>query len=45
MKEYSKMKQSVLLFQKHGFQITGIKKQWVRAGESYKDELVLQRIR
>lgn len=36
---------SVLLFQKHGFQITGIKKQWVRDGDKYKDELLLQRIR
>lgn len=36
---------SVLLFQKHGFQITGIKKQWIREGDSFKDELLLQRIR
>ncbi len=36
---------SVLLFQKHGFLITGIKKQWVRDGAKYKDELMLQRIR
>lgn len=35
---------SILLFQKHGFQITGMKKQWVRDGESFKDELLLQRI-
>lgn len=36
---------SVLLFQKHGFQITGIKKQWIREGDTFKDELLLQRIR
>lgn len=36
---------SVLLFQKFGFLITGIKKQWVRDGAKYKDELMLQRIR
>ena len=36
---------SVLLFQKHGFQITGIKKQWIRDGNKYKDELLLQRIK
>jgi diamine N-acetyltransferase len=36
---------SILLFQKHGFQITGIKKHWVRIGSGYKDELLLQLIR
>lgn len=36
---------SVLLFQKHGFLITGIKKQWIRDGEKFKDELLLQLIR
>lgn len=36
---------SVLLFQKHGFQITGMKKQWVREGDKFKDELLLQRLR
>jgi len=36
---------SILLFQKHGFQITGIKKQWVRDGNKYKDELLLQLIK
>ncbi|MCW3083912.1 MAG: acetyltransferase, ribosomal protein N-acetylase [Bacteroidetes bacterium] len=36
---------SILLFQKHGFQITGIKKQWIRDGAVFKDELLLQRIR
>ena len=36
---------SVLLFQKYGFQITGIKKQWTRTGNKFHDELLLQRIR
>jgi diamine N-acetyltransferase len=36
---------SVLLFQKHGFQITGVKKQWIRDGNEFKDELFLQLIR
>ncbi len=36
---------SVLLFQKHGFQITGIKKQWIREGDKFKDELLLQKLR
>ena len=36
---------SVLLFQKHGFQITGIKRQWVRDGDVFKDELLMQRIK
>ena len=36
---------SILLFQKHGFQITGIKKMWVRQGSVFKDELLLQKIR
>lgn len=36
---------SVLLFQKHGFLITGIKKQWVRDGTKYYDELILQKIK
>ena len=36
---------SVLLFQKHGFQITGVKKQWIREGNEFKDELFLQKIR
>jgi diamine N-acetyltransferase len=35
---------SILLFQKHGFHITGIKKQWVRDGNKFKDELLLQKI-
>ncbi len=36
---------SILLFQKHGFQITGIKKQWIRDGVKFKDELILQLLR
>lgn len=38
---------SILLFQQHNFQITGIKKLWNRvgAGNAYEDELTLQLIR
>jgi diamine N-acetyltransferase len=36
---------SVLLFQKHKFQITGIKKQWIREATGFTDELFLQLIR
>jgi diamine N-acetyltransferase len=36
---------SILLFQKHGFQITGIKKQWIREGKKFKDELLLQLVK
>ena len=36
---------SIILFQKHGFQITGIKKQWIRDGDKFKDELILQLVR
>ncbi|MBN8697135.1 MAG: GNAT family N-acetyltransferase [Bacteroidetes bacterium] len=36
---------SIILFQKHGFMITGIKKQWIREGAHFKDELILQLIR
>lgn len=36
---------SILLFQKHGFQISGIKKQWIRHGAEFRDELFLQLIR
>jgi diamine N-acetyltransferase len=36
---------SVLLFQKHKFQITGIKKQWLREETGFTDELFLQLIR
>jgi diamine N-acetyltransferase len=33
---------SILLFKKHGFEITGVKKNWIRDGNSFKDELLLQ---
>lgn len=36
---------SILLFQQQGFEITGIKKQWIRSGSVFKDELLLQLIR
>jgi diamine N-acetyltransferase len=36
---------SVFLFQKHGFMITGMKKQWIRDGDQFKDELLLQRLK
>jgi len=36
---------SILFFQKHGFMITGIKKQWIRDGAKFKDELLLQFIK
>lgn len=36
---------SVTLFKRQGFEITGIKKQWIRNGEKFKDELLLQKIR
>lgn len=36
---------SILLFKKHGFEITGVKKSWIRDGNSFKDELILQLLR
>lgn len=36
---------SILLFKKHGFEITGVKKSWLRDGNTFKDELLLQLIR
>ena len=36
---------SILLFKKQGFEITGVKKHWVREGNSYADELLLQLIK
>jgi diamine N-acetyltransferase len=36
---------SILLFTKQGFEITGVKKKWLRDGNSYKDELLLQLLR
>lgn len=38
-------KASINLFQQHDFEIIGNKKQWVRDGLLFKDELLLQRIR
>jgi diamine N-acetyltransferase len=35
---------SILLFKKHGFEITGVKKSWIHEGNSFKDELLLQLI-
>ncbi len=36
---------SISLFQKHKFEISGNKKQWIRDGKQFKDELILQRFR
>lgn len=36
---------SVLLFQRHKFTITGIKKDWIRIGDAFVDELTLQLVR
>lgn len=36
---------SILLFKKHGFEITGVKKNWIREGAAFKDELLLQLLR
>ncbi len=38
-------KSSILLFQKYGFLVVGTKKQWIRSGTNFKDELLLQKIR
>jgi diamine N-acetyltransferase len=38
-------KPSIALFQKHKFEISGNKKQWVRDGKQFKDELILQRFK
>ncbi|MDZ7846248.1 MAG: GNAT family protein [Owenweeksia sp.] len=35
-------KPSLNLFEKAGFKINGIKKDWVRSGNCYKDQLFLQ---
>jgi diamine N-acetyltransferase len=37
--------ESVLLFQKHKFVITGIKKEWIRLGDRFVDELLMQLVR
>ncbi|TND06555.1 MAG: diamine N-acetyltransferase [Bacteroidetes bacterium] len=36
---------SVKLFQRHKFTITGIKKDWIRSGDGFLDELILQLVR
>jgi diamine N-acetyltransferase len=36
---------SVLLFQKHKFTITGIRKEWIRVGDTFVDELIMQLVR
>ncbi len=36
---------SIQLFKKHNFAITGIKKDWIRVGDSFVDELLLQLVR
>jgi diamine N-acetyltransferase len=36
---------SIILFQRHGFLITGIKKEWTRGTDGFVDELLLQKIR
>jgi diamine N-acetyltransferase len=33
---------SIQLFEKNGFEIIGVKKQWIRVGKEFKDELFLQ---
>ncbi|HTF05143.1 MAG TPA: GNAT family N-acetyltransferase [Bacteroidia bacterium] len=37
--------ESVLLFQKHKFTITGIRKDWIRVGDAFVDELLMQLVR
>lgn len=36
---------SIKLFEKHGFDIVGNKKQWIREGNLFKDELILQKFK
>jgi len=36
---------SIALFKKHGFQKAGIKKEWIKVGNHYKDEIIFQLIR
>ena len=36
---------SIQLLKKHNFAITGIKKDWIRVGDSFVDELLLQLVR
>lgn len=37
--------ESILLFQKNKFTITGIRKDWIRVGDTFVDELIMQLIR
>ena len=37
-------KTSISLFEKHGFEITGNKKDWIKTQNGYKNELLLQKI-
>lgn len=37
--------ESIHLFKKHQFTITGIKKDWIRVGDSFVDELLMQLVR
>jgi diamine N-acetyltransferase len=36
---------SIQLFEKHGFEIIGVKKQWIRVGAVFKNEVMLQLVR
>jgi RimJ/RimL family protein N-acetyltransferase len=36
---------SILLFQKNKFTITGIRKEWIRVGDTFVDEYLMQLIR
>ncbi len=38
-------KPSISLFEKYGFTISGNKKEWIRDGKNFKDELLLQKFR
>lgn len=38
-------KRSIALFEKHGFVLSGVKKDWVLTGGNYKNELLFQKIR
>lgn len=38
-------KTSIKLFVKHKFEISGVKKQWIRVGNKFVDEYLLQRIK
>lgn len=36
---------SIALFKKHGFKKVGVKKEWIKVGNHYKDEVIFQLIR